>query len=159
MADDSLERAIAGALRAAIKAHGPITPEHIGSATKRIVGNLRNARLDGLASALGRRGGLARAKAPDFAEAQAAGGRAGRGVKKPRSEEAKRRMLARRLLRAADEHGEITAERMKALAPDRSELHGVTAELEAAAQLLGVGRELAALCSAGSGAGRENHRR
>lgn len=38
------ERAIAGALRAAIKDHGPITPERIGSATKRVLGNLKNAR-------------------------------------------------------------------------------------------------------------------
>lgn len=44
--DDGLERAIAGALRATIRDHGPITPEHIGSAVKRIVGNLRNAHLD-----------------------------------------------------------------------------------------------------------------
>lgn len=145
MPDDSLERAIAGALRAAIKAHGPITAEHIGSATKRIVGNLRNARLEGLAAALGRRGGLARAKAPDFARAQAAGGRAGKGKKKPRSEEAKRRMLARRLLRAADDQGHVAPDRLKALAPDRPELHGATTELAAAAQLLGVGRELAEL--------------
>jgi hypothetical protein len=143
MADDSLERAIAGALRAAIKAHGPITPEHIGSATKRIVGNLRNARLEGLASALGRRGGLARAKAPDFAETQAAGGRAGRGVKKPRSEEAKRRMLARRLLRAAVADM-VAADVMERLTPDRPELHVLT-RLEAAARCLGVARELAVL--------------
>lgn len=53
--DDSLERAIAGALRAAIKDHGPITADKIGSAVKRIVGNLRNARATGLAAALGRR--------------------------------------------------------------------------------------------------------
>lgn len=42
--DQSTERAIAGALRAAIHAHGPITPDKIGSAVKRVVGNLRNAR-------------------------------------------------------------------------------------------------------------------
>jgi hypothetical protein len=53
--DDSIERAIAGALRGAIKEHGPITPDKIGSAVKRIVGNLRNARATGLAAALGRR--------------------------------------------------------------------------------------------------------
>jgi hypothetical protein len=52
---ESLERAITGALRSAIRAHGPITPEHIGSAVKRIVGQLANAKLDGLARALGRR--------------------------------------------------------------------------------------------------------
>lgn len=53
--DDSLARAIAGALRAAIKDHGPITADKIGSAVKRILGNLRNARPTGLAAALGRR--------------------------------------------------------------------------------------------------------
>lgn len=40
--DDSLLRAIVGALRAAINDHAPITPEHIGSAAKRILGNLVN---------------------------------------------------------------------------------------------------------------------
>lgn len=39
----NLERIVAGALRAAIKDHGPITPEQIGSATKRIVGQLGGA--------------------------------------------------------------------------------------------------------------------
>lgn len=53
--DDSLERAIAGALRATIRDHGPITPERIGSAVKRILGNLRNARVGGLARELARR--------------------------------------------------------------------------------------------------------
>jgi hypothetical protein len=53
--DDSIDRAIAGALRATIRDHGPITPEHIGSAVKRIRGNLQNARLDVLAAELGRR--------------------------------------------------------------------------------------------------------
>ncbi len=37
-----IEHAIAGALRSAIHAHGPITPETIGSAVERIVGSLRN---------------------------------------------------------------------------------------------------------------------
>jgi hypothetical protein len=45
--DDGLERAIAGALRSSIKDHGPIGPKEIGSATKRILGNLRNARARG----------------------------------------------------------------------------------------------------------------
>ena len=40
---DPQERAITGALRAAIRDHGPITPEHVGSAAKRVLGNLRNA--------------------------------------------------------------------------------------------------------------------
>ncbi len=47
-----LERAIAGALRSQIKDHGPITPEWIGSAVKRVLGNLKNAQPTGLASAL-----------------------------------------------------------------------------------------------------------
>ncbi len=42
MASD-LERIIAGALRAAIKDHGPITLEWIGSAAKRVAGQLRGA--------------------------------------------------------------------------------------------------------------------
>jgi hypothetical protein len=50
-----LERAIVGALRDQIKAHGPITPEWIGSAAKRVVGQMANANLTGLARALGRR--------------------------------------------------------------------------------------------------------
>jgi hypothetical protein len=40
---DGIERAITGALRDTINAHGPITAEWIGSAVKRIAGNLRNA--------------------------------------------------------------------------------------------------------------------
>lgn len=46
MADsrNPLERAIAGALRATIRDHGYITPEDVGSATKRVVGQLRNVR-------------------------------------------------------------------------------------------------------------------
>lgn len=53
--DDSLERSIGGALRDTIKQHGPITLENMNSAIKRVAGNLRNARLTGLATALGRR--------------------------------------------------------------------------------------------------------
>lgn len=52
---DDLERALAGALRSAIKAHGPIGPENIGSAVKRIVGQLRNARLGTLMAIAGRK--------------------------------------------------------------------------------------------------------
>jgi len=52
---DGIERAIAGALRATIHDHGPITVEHIGSAVKRIVGNLANA--SGNAQARPKRGG------------------------------------------------------------------------------------------------------
>jgi hypothetical protein len=50
--DDGIERAIAGALRSAIREHGPITLDRIGSAVKRIVGNLRNAKAGSLARAL-----------------------------------------------------------------------------------------------------------
>jgi hypothetical protein len=50
-----LERAIVGALRDQIKAHGPITAEWIGSAAKRVLGNLANAKPTGLARALGKR--------------------------------------------------------------------------------------------------------
>lgn len=42
-ADDSLFRSVVGSLRAAIHDHGPITLDRIGSAAKRVVGNLRNA--------------------------------------------------------------------------------------------------------------------
>ena len=38
---DPIERKIMGALRSSIDAHGPITKELIGSATKRIVGTIR----------------------------------------------------------------------------------------------------------------------
>jgi hypothetical protein len=44
LSSSSIERAVVGALRSAIRDHGPITPEQIGSAAKRIVGNLKNAR-------------------------------------------------------------------------------------------------------------------
>jgi hypothetical protein len=39
---ESLERLIGGALRSAIHDHGPITLQRIGSATKRVLGQLRN---------------------------------------------------------------------------------------------------------------------
>ncbi len=51
MATSSLERAIAGALVATIRDHGPIGMQLVTSATKRIVGNLKNARLGELAAA------------------------------------------------------------------------------------------------------------
>ncbi len=50
-----LERAIVGALRDQIRAHGPITAEWIGSAAKRVLGQLGNAKATGLARALGAR--------------------------------------------------------------------------------------------------------
>lgn len=146
--DESLERAIAGALRSAIRDHGPITADKIGSAAKRVVGNLKNARLDGMAAALGRKGGLARKEAgANFEKLGRKGGRAGRGVSKPRSEEARRRMLARRLIRAERKDGGlgiIRAEKMAQLVPDRPELHrGLT--LQQAADALEVVAELKGL--------------
>lgn len=48
-----LDRAITGALRDTIYAHGPITPHHIGSAVKRIRSAIANA---GLAPAEMKRG-------------------------------------------------------------------------------------------------------
>jgi hypothetical protein len=41
-----LERAIAGALRATIHDHGPITSDKIGSAVKRVIGSLANTGFD-----------------------------------------------------------------------------------------------------------------
>lgn len=143
--DESLERAIAGALRSAIRDHGPITADKIGSAAKRVVGNLKNARLDGMAAALGRKGGLARKEAgANFEKLGRKGGRAGRGVAKPRSEEARRRMLARKLIRAERKDGGlgvIQAEKMVQLAPDRPELHR-SLTLQQAADALEVAAEL-----------------
>jgi hypothetical protein len=40
---EALRRAVVGALRAAIKDQGPITPDRISSAAKRILGTLRSA--------------------------------------------------------------------------------------------------------------------
>ncbi len=40
---DKFKRDIAGALREAINAHGPITPELIGSATKRVAAGIRGS--------------------------------------------------------------------------------------------------------------------
>ncbi len=73
--DDSLERAVAGALRSAIAAHGPITAANMTSAVKRVVGNLRNAKLGGLAAVMGRRR-WAGVDAESRVEVTAAGGRA-----------------------------------------------------------------------------------
>jgi hypothetical protein len=41
----ALERSVVGALRSAIKDHGPITADNLPSAAKRIIGNLKNARV------------------------------------------------------------------------------------------------------------------
>lgn len=40
---NNLERIVAGALRAAIHDHGPITLDQVGSATRRVVGQLGGA--------------------------------------------------------------------------------------------------------------------
>jgi hypothetical protein len=40
---DNFKKEIAGALRDAINTHGPITPELIGSATKRIAAGIRSS--------------------------------------------------------------------------------------------------------------------
>jgi hypothetical protein len=41
----ALERSVVGALRSAIRDNGPITPENMKNAAKRIIGKLRNARV------------------------------------------------------------------------------------------------------------------
>jgi hypothetical protein len=53
--NESLERAIVGALRSTIHDNGPITAKHIGTAAKRIIGQLAHLRGDGLARAVGDR--------------------------------------------------------------------------------------------------------
>lgn len=51
---NGLERAIAGALRATIHDHGPITPDKIGSAVKRVIGSLANTTVWDRPSSTGR---------------------------------------------------------------------------------------------------------
>lgn len=103
MADTrSIERAIAGALRAAINDHGPIDLAGVGSAVKRIVGNLANARLGQLAAA---EMGRARWKGMSHEDRQAVaslGGRTawGKLSAKERSVEMKRRAALRAERRA-----------------------------------------------------------
>ena len=94
--DDPLARAIAGALRAAIHAHGPITLEHIGSATKRVLGSLRNAR-GGLGRLLGLRRWADAGEGEGPADVGARGGAAAWSgkTKAERSAEMKRRQLKR----------------------------------------------------------------
>lgn len=98
----SLERAIAGALRATIQDHGPITAANIGSAVKRIVGNLRNARLGSLAAAdMGRRRWAGTTEAERTEAMSAAGSSGGRSAwakltPEQRSEEMRRRAAKRR---------------------------------------------------------------
>ena len=102
MPTSSLERAIAGALRATIHDHGPITAENLGSAVKRIVGNLRNAQLGELAAAdMGRRrwAGVAEEKRrEELSKIQSKGGRSAWAKMTPeeRSAEMKRRAAKRR---------------------------------------------------------------
>ena len=43
---ESLERAVKGALSSAIDAHGPITKQNLGSATKRVVSQIIAQRRD-----------------------------------------------------------------------------------------------------------------
>jgi hypothetical protein len=43
---EAVERAVLGALKSAITDHGPITPDKLTSATKRVLGNLRNAGIE-----------------------------------------------------------------------------------------------------------------
>jgi hypothetical protein len=94
--DDSLERAIIGALRATIRDHGPITPDKIGSAAKRILGQLGNARASGLARAMGKRR-WAGMSAEDRAAVTSSGGRNAWAGMSPeeRSAEMKRRAKKR----------------------------------------------------------------
>ena len=94
---ESLERAIVGALRATIRDHGPITPDKIGSAVKRILGQLGNAKADGLARALGRRRWVGVSE-EDRKKIQGAGGRSAWAsmTAKERSAEMKRRATKRR---------------------------------------------------------------
>jgi hypothetical protein len=66
-----------------------------------------------MAAALGRKGGLASKEAgANFERLGRKGGHAGKGVPKPRSEAARRRMLARRLIRAAGRAGSLEAAEM-----------------------------------------------
>ena len=92
--DDPLERAIAGALRDTIKTHGPITPQWIGSAVKRIVGNLRNAKVEAHARALGQRRWAGVSAAKSHAHHSAAGRSAWAGMTaEEKSAEMRRRRL------------------------------------------------------------------
>jgi len=97
---ESLERAVVGALRSMFHAHGPITPEWFGSAAKRIVKQLANAKLDGLARIMGRRR-WAGVSAEEHSKITKAGGAKGgrtawaNKTKAQRSAEMKRRAVVR----------------------------------------------------------------
>ena len=90
----SLERIVAGALRAAIHDHGPITLQTLGSAAKRIVGQLGGA--VGPAAMARRR--WADTTAEERSEVTAKGGRTAWASMTPeeRSEEMRRRAAKRR---------------------------------------------------------------
>jgi hypothetical protein len=122
--DDAMTRAVAGALRDAIHAHGPITLKGITSATKRIVGSLRNAGLDGQTAS----------RKADHAPTK---------PRKPPTEQETRRAIALRLFVAAAEMPFVLvrADLMAKLAPTRPELH-VTTFVDSAADMLGVRTEL-----------------
>ncbi len=98
----SLERAIVGALRAAIHDHGPITPALVTSAAKRVLGNLQNAQLGDLAAAdMGKRrwaGTTEAERREKMTGIGSSGGRAAWAKLTPeeRSEEMRRRAAKRR---------------------------------------------------------------
>ena len=99
-----LERAVTGAIRSSIHDHGPIDVTQIGSAVKRVVGQLRNARgLDRMAAAaMGRKrweGVSAEEHSRLAARAGRRGGRAAWGklsAAADRSAEMKRRAAKRK---------------------------------------------------------------
>jgi len=104
----SLQRAVIGALRAAFNDHGPITPEHFDSAAKRILGQLGNAKAEGLARALGQRRWEGVSEKEHAAITSKGGRSAWSGTtKKQRSEEMSRRLAlgweTRRAKKAAAE--------------------------------------------------------
>ena len=74
----ALERAVTGAIRSAIHDHGPINVTQIGSAVKRVVGNLRNARgIDRIAAAAMGRKRWASVSAEEHSRLAARAGRRG----------------------------------------------------------------------------------
>jgi hypothetical protein len=105
----ALERAIAGALRATIHDHGPITAALVASATKRVLGQLQNVGLPGPAAgaALVRarwKGTTAEERKASMPKGLASSG--GHAVwagmtKRERSEEMKRRAALRERRRAS----------------------------------------------------------
>ena len=104
--DKDLERAVAGALRSAIEAHGPITLATLGSAVKRITSNLKNARLGSLMRLAGSRR-QARLSAAERHEFASSGGRSfwAKLTAEERSAEMRKRAAVRKE-RAAQRGGE-----------------------------------------------------